>query len=262
MENKSHNFCSFCGAKMKGYGSSKVFKQCTTCGMIFRDTQKEEILIDKLYEESWQKPEANIEKTGGTSLKLARIYTEYLLRDLRLNNFANKRILDFGAGRGSFSEALSEAGAEIFLFEPYGYDYLNSKGYKVFRDLAEIPESLKFDGIVSIDVMEHLEAPWSDLVKISLYVKEGGWIFLATPNSGSLNSIVNKHKWRELQNPSHLTMLNSKNFEVMLERVNLKEFKRLTWNIDYHQNGLRNIAIRVLRVFGLDGELRYLIRIP
>ena len=253
--------CPLCNSSIKRYFRSTEFFQCSACKLIFRGNSSDQDVILNIYQKSWLLPEKNTLETGGTNPELARIYTNLLLRTLNKSSLDGLAILDFGAGRGTFSDSMSENGAQVFLYEPFGYDYLARKGYRVIRDFSEIKPDLLFDGIVSVDVLEHLEKPWEDLQKLTAHVKPNGWLFLATVNSSSLNSIIRKHNWRELQNPSHLVMFNHHNLESMFMKINLKRFQRLKWKVNYHRFFIRQWLIYLQQMLGLDGELRYFIRV-
>jgi 2-polyprenyl-3-methyl-5-hydroxy-6-metoxy-1,4-benzoquinol methylase len=252
--------CPFCESVAEEYYRSKEFVRCASCGLILRSDPGKENNLSDLYKKSWLLPEKNQLETGGTDQILAQVYSGLLLKTLKLNTFHNQRILEFGAGRGYFSDSLVDRGAQVFLYEPYGYEYLVSKGYRVFRNFSEIDTDLHFDGIVSIDVIEHLEEPWNDLRELARYLKPHGWMFLSTPNSGSLNSMISRHEWRELQNPSHLMMFNQTNIESMFQRLNFHSYQKLKWPVNYHRFIIRQWLIFLLQFFGLDGELRYLVR--
>jgi 2-polyprenyl-3-methyl-5-hydroxy-6-metoxy-1,4-benzoquinol methylase len=255
---KEFNACSFCGSSTRIYNNSSYFLKCTGCGLIFRYQSEVESSLEGHYQESWKSPAKNMLETGGTDLQLGKMYTLHLLKDLGLKNLNGLRILDFGSGRGSFASALTDLGAEMHLVEPFGYDYLVSKGYMVYRNISDINSEIMFDGIVSIDVLEHLERPWEELAKLSLKLKHKAWFYLTTPNSGSLNSILRKRKWRELKNKSHLVMMNSQNFERILLKTGFTQFKRLRWSINYGRFFIRQWLILILQHLSLDGELRYL----
>lgn len=102
------------------------------------------------------------------------------------------RILDVGAGTGSFSKRLIDqgyAGTEAVEFHA---DWFQVPGVPVHAlDLqddwaAKLPAPA--DAVVSLEVIEHLENPWHFARQCALAVKPGGVIVLSTPNIQSSRS--------------------------------------------------------------------------
>jgi len=166
-------------------------------------TQKE---LFALYTNSWQHPERSRSETGGTDLRLARIYAKLLARSLGLRDLKGLRILDFGAGRGDMLKALMELGAEVVGVEPYGLDFLRDQGFEAYEDISEVKGD--FDGIVTIDVIEHPRNPWDILKDLSNLLKVGGWIYVATPNPTGLNAKINRGNWREAKKQGIFSFLS------------------------------------------------------
>jgi 2-polyprenyl-3-methyl-5-hydroxy-6-metoxy-1,4-benzoquinol methylase len=69
------------------------------------------------------------------------------------------RVLDYGAGRGAMALELKKRGADVVAVEPFGCDYLIELGVSAYRDLSDLPATLLFDGIVCLEVIEHLRDP-------------------------------------------------------------------------------------------------------
>ena len=216
-------------------------------------TQEE---LDDLYAKSWQNPERFRSETGGTELGLARIYGKLLAGSLGLRNLKGLRILDFGAGRGDMLKALMELGAEVVGVEPYGLDFLRAQGFEAYGKVSEVKGD--FDGIVTIDVIEHLRNPWDTLKDLSALLKTGGWIYVSTGNPTGLNAKINRGNWREAKKAGHLLFPSPSTMERMLCEAGFTKVKRLRWLIRFHRNPLRVMANYIMQMTGLDGELRYL----
>src|SRR5205823_4085133 len=140
--------------------------------------------LAKIYQKSWLDPYEYRSETGGTDLDLARTYVRRLANSLGFKDFSGLKILDFGAGRGAMLTALKELGADVCAIEPFGYQFLENKGFITFRTLDEIPVGIIFDGIVAIDVIEHLYAPWNELRRFLEILKDSGWVYISTVNAG------------------------------------------------------------------------------
>lgn len=256
--NRFHHLdqCPICGNYQEGMTVGS-FLECRVCGLL----SKKEVDFDEIdtqYKAGWESPSAHIQQTGATDMELSESYIAHLLKELRIKSFQGLRILDFGAGRGSMAEALLHAGAEVVCIEPYGMEELESKGFTVFRSIVDLPEDLLFDGIVCLDVIEHLFNPWEDFNHLRDFLAPNGWIFVSTPNSASLNSKLSGENWRERKNPGHIFLFNPNNLSQTLEIAGYSGIRRLKWNIVYHRNLLIQIKDFVLLQSGLDGELRFL----
>ncbi len=78
-----------------------------------------------------------------------------------LGTLKNKNILDLGCGPGVLLEDLKKDGANIFGIDisPSAVDFCKSRGLDVKKaDVLEFPfKKEKFDGILAIDLLEHIE---------------------------------------------------------------------------------------------------------
>jgi 2-polyprenyl-3-methyl-5-hydroxy-6-metoxy-1,4-benzoquinol methylase len=252
--------CPYCGTRASRHWRKLNFWQCLSCELIFKYPLPEMDSVIELYEKSWTSPSENRSETGGTSLELARSYTVKLAQTLKLKDFTGLRILDFGAGRGDILTALTELGAEMYGVEPFGYEGLVDRGFKMFRTLDDIPEDLKFDGIITIDVVEHLWSPWDEISRFSSLLKNGGFVYISTPNAGSLRARIQGEKWSEALRPGHFVLFNGVSMEKMLRRAGYNNPKRLRWFMNFTDNSFRNFMGYLLQAARIDGELRYLIR--
>lgn len=253
--------CPFCSHReINVYSSALSVWRCLSCGLLFMNALRSEVESAELYKNAWADPRDHEDETGGTNLKLARVYLQKLIPFLCLRNFKKLKILDFGAGRGNILIALSELGADVYGIEPFGYEYPKDKGFKVFRGIEEIPKGFLFDGIIAIDVIEHLFSPWDTINKLYGLLNAAGWFYIATPNANSLNAKFFVSHWREFRNLSHIYFFNSCCIEKIFTKLGIVQYKRIRWFIRYNSNPLQNLAHYFLQFFRLDGELRYVLR--
>ncbi len=249
--------CPFCGTAATPYLATAGFGKCRSCSLIFRAEVSGPADLDELYAQSWAHPETNRSETGGTELAHSHIYARLLAGTLAINDFRGLTLCDFGAGRGSMAQALTELGAEVIAIEPYGHEYLISHGIKTYKTLADVPEKIEFDGIVSVSVLEHLRAPWQELEQLRRRLKANGWAYFATPNAAGLAARITGNRWREALRPGHLVLLTPETIGNALSKAGYTNFRRLKWYIGYRQ-GIRKALGYALQLSGLDGELRYL----
>ncbi|MFW2387502.1 MAG: class I SAM-dependent methyltransferase, partial [Polyangiales bacterium] len=109
-----------------------------------------------------------------------------------------KRVLDFGCGGGFLIPALSRVAGEVYGvdFSPTSVELTNERNANIanFRGATSPMEALdaglKFDGILSVEVIEHLSdeqlAGTLDIIKRLL--TPGGVIAFTTPNDEDLGA--------------------------------------------------------------------------
>lgn len=127
----------------------------------------------------------------------ARVHHRIIEKVNRLK-FENKtiRILDCAGGSGALikriKDNLNEKGFECYLVSN---DYENQLTYeqvdeKIQLDLnysfAHAIEGEKFDIILAIEIIEHLNNPWLFVKELYQLVENDGLIYISTPNSTSL----------------------------------------------------------------------------
>lgn len=251
--------CPFCNSTATTiHWKQTNFRRCSSCELLFKNIMKTEVEVSELYKKGWLDPSVHKNMTGGTDFGLARDYVKKLAISLGLKNFSGLKILDFGAGRGDVMNALAELGADVWGVDLFGYDYLRSKGLRVFRTIEEIPENILFDGIITIDVIEHLFEPWKIIRRLFGLLNHNGWVCLTTPNAQGLNVKISRFRWRELSNTGHFVFFTPKSLQSIFAYIGCVRYQRLRWFVRYSNNPLLNIGHFLLQLFRSDGELRYL----
>jgi len=249
--------CPLCRAALNSKRQRSAFSKCLSCDVMVRVPLPSDEELGELYRDGWRDPAENPRETGGTDMRLARIYSADLARALSIRDFAGCKILDFGAGRGAMLAALSELGADVFGIDPFGAPCLERQGFRAYRALSDLPRSLRFDGIVMIDVIEHLSAPRVVLRQLSEILKNRGWIFIATPNMDGLAARLSGSRYREALKPGHVILFGLEGLKKLLEQAGFVWCRRLTWLVPYSRNPLRRLVHYALQSTGMDGEARY-----
>lgn len=100
-------------------------------------------------------------------------------------------ILDLPCGAGRFARQLATAGysvtaADVAHVEPFRFDIANRVLMDFNRGL--LFSDAQFDGVVSIEGIEHLENPSQFLRDLARVIRPGGTIVLTTPNPDSFRS--------------------------------------------------------------------------
>lgn len=99
----------------------------------------------------------------------------------------NAKILELGSGLGEFAQKILINNNDITCLDiDEGYvANLRKNGFKA--DKADFNTSLKFndsqfDGVVTLEVIEHLVNAEFFLCEIKRVLKKGGWLLISTPN--------------------------------------------------------------------------------
>jgi SAM-dependent methyltransferase len=240
--------CPFCAGDIRPYWPSVSFSRCVACGLLARNPVPSDAELADLYERGWNDPHSYRDHGGGTTPAhaLGR-------RDLR-----GMRILEFGAGRGTLSGAVAALGAEVHAIEPFGYHELQARDIPAYRWLGEVPPDLTFDGVLAVDVVEHLREPWRELSALRERLGKGGWLYVSTANTHGLNAMLRRARWREAAKPEHLVFFSPRLFAAVLRQCGYIRCRRLRWRVRYSDKPLRRVFHSATQTLGLDGELRYL----
>ena len=249
------NFCCpICQSKnIKELFTDNYFKyyKCKNCSVIFKKKISDEFSLKNYYSNIL----SNDEKTEATPISiLNQIITKIL--EKRCNISKNDFILDYGCGSGNLLRILKDKNYKnIYGIEPYNTLNLE-KDIAIFRHLKEIPENIKFDIILMIEVLEHIENPYNILDKLFFRLKKGGYLFLTTPNLNSLKAKFLKFNWKEIQRPSHLILYNKTSLKMLFKKYPISS---LTFIKDIYYTD-RKFFEDILNIFFLTGNIKILLQ--
>jgi glycosyltransferase involved in cell wall biosynthesis/SAM-dependent methyltransferase len=123
---------------------------------------------------------------------LHRLALPHVLRHLATAESSDRRlrVLDLGAGTGSMSQLLHSAGYDVEAcdLEPGQFQYSGVTCRKA--DLTErLPyEDASFDGIVCVEVLEHVDGHERLFREVARVLRPGGVFLFTTPNVMSIKS--------------------------------------------------------------------------
>ncbi len=249
--------CPFCRGRALKIWAGENFWSCMACDLRFRHPLPSSSELDALYGEAWRAPENHRSETGATDGDLADLYTRRLVKSLGGADLSGQVLLDFGAGGGDFSVALRKLGAEVHAVDAYSYEHLRSRGITAHRRLSDIPTGIRFDGIVSVEVIEHLVQPWQVLSDLRARLTSGGWLYVSTPNASGLNARLMRKGWREAAKPGHVVLFTPASLELTLRRAGFQE-RRLRWFVGYSRSRAKRFLQYSLQMSRLEGGLRSL----
>jgi len=184
-------------------------------------------------------------------------YNTYIYKKI-LRHIQPGKNLDFGCGFGNFLKFTKSKTNLSFV----GYEINNTAINKLKKDnipyVENINNSEKYDNIVSINVLEHIEDDTKILVKLSKILKPRGKLILYLPHSmilwTKLDSLVDHH--RRYTKKDLFEKLKKSNFEIdSVEYVDfigslvLIIFKILRVNPNYSKNRLIFYDRSVFKVF-------------
>lgn len=250
--------CPLCGSSLSPYWARANMLRCSSCSLLVRVPRPQNEELEEFYSRSWSEPIAHVQGTGGTDAKLAVLFARLLAQRAGRASLSGMRLLDYGAGRGEMVRALADLGADVYAVEPFGYQHLVEGGLNAYRSVDELPPDLLFDGIVTIDVVEHLWEPWKELAGLRDRLTPLGWLYVATPNAGGVSGRVKGGAWAQAHNPGHLLLFSARSMEETLSRAGFARWHRLRWFVQYSRSPFKKALHFVLQTLLLDGELRYL----
>ena len=152
---------------------------------------------------------------------------EVMLEAVNYNNFLMSLVhhysndqspaLDFGAGIGTYTAALTLPAREVYCIEPdlQAQALLKSRGHPVFSDIDQL-EGESFSYVYSLNVLEHIDDDLKIAVKLAGLMKPGATLFVYVPAFNhlrtSMDDLVGHH--RRYTRKSLMKLLNSAGLEV------------------------------------------------
>ncbi len=201
----------------------KVF-QCSKCSVRFLDKfAPSELYESKEYRQNYCDSD-RLEDFWKTHDEL----WNNKLHRLGIHNCRNKSIADFGAGGGSFLDALQGFAKKTIAIEPtqHWHEEMSNK-HRVFSYGKElVATGIKVDIGVSFDVIEHVPDPQTYLREIHDSLIKTGKIFLMTPNSKEILFDLAKENFEPFYfRTAHSYYFCEDSIKFLLKRVGFKKLK-------------------------------------
>jgi SAM-dependent methyltransferase len=118
------------------------------------------------------------------------------------------KLIDVGCGIGYFLDEAKKRGWEVYGTEFSGKsaDICSAKGINIRKGIlnADNYQAGMFDIITSFEVIEHINNPRTELKTFNSILREGGLVYVTTPNFNSLLRYRLKSAYNVITYPEHL----------------------------------------------------------
>ena len=224
---------------------AKLWMFCPDCGTLYTRWFPEEFLA------LGQKPRLVYPRKDHIAVQdaasfLLRSWNEILNAAQALSlEGGQKDLLEVGVGNGHLIAVAQEMGYQVTaveILEQVAQETADLLGCPILcGDFLQMSEERQFDLIIMGDVLEHLKDPTEGLRKVHRLLREGGVLWLSTPNYESAFSRLRKMEdpmWRE---PHHITYFSRKSLTWLVERTG---FRIKRYSVSNHYNGSMELLIQ------------------
>ena len=177
------------------------------------------------------------------------------------------KLLDLGANFGHF---LSVAGSsyDAMGIEPnpsavawsrseFGVGNAQGSIYEL-SDHCKIPPRI----MTAWDVIEHLDDPRRALRECRSHIMTGGWIFLSTPDTGSLVARAMGRRWHYQDPVQHINLLSRRNLDRLLLESGFRAVEHITLGRTYRLSYILSRIEFLLDTHPLARPVRMMRRLP
>ncbi len=226
--------CLLCGGTARKHVLERdglSMARCSLCGVVYTDPQP---ALDELRQHSNAKfstPEPFL--SFPAEARQAACDTLGLLKRLT----GGGRLLDVGCGAGTLAACSAEFGFEATGCErsPQLAAYAAGQGIDVvccdFLDFPERAGSAPFDVIVMSEVIEHFSSPRRAVRKARELLREGGILYLTTPNIASWPARLQRDRWVHVHPTDHMCLFSPVTIRSLLHSEHFGVQSIQSWNL-------------------------------
>jgi SAM-dependent methyltransferase len=192
----------FAGLKLHEPMAGGALYRCTRCDLLFRyprlDFDKYSSLYDNEVTNIWDMP------------LLRR--DQFLVKSFIENQTTVRSVLDFGCYSGhllsSLRSNLVKFGVEVNSAAAQATR--TKTGASVVKNLGELPSDLKFDVIIAMDVIEHIESPKKLVAGLLERLHPHGKLLITTGDSRTLLWRLVGARWWYSYFPEHIAFISQR----------------------------------------------------
>jgi 2-polyprenyl-3-methyl-5-hydroxy-6-metoxy-1,4-benzoquinol methylase len=200
------------------------YLRCATCHLLAIDPMPSEEQIAVHYAGNFQSGNYSTIRTFADPYR--GIYRQYIRWMAGFVQLKGAHTLDVGCFTGDLvGLLLSEAQADAYgveLQEDAAAIAEKVAPGRVFRHNIDHPTAslaeASFDAITMMGLIEHVQTPGALLARARAMLKEGGWLFLQTPNASSWAARLSRTWWPPLAPVEHLHLFSEAAIRGALER--------------------------------------------
>jgi len=227
-----------------------TFVRCRGCGHLYLDPRPSSDDLDVIY------PPNYYALSGPSNPLVARVQRHWEAGKVRLYREAigsgRRRILDIGCGNGRFLEMLRDHGDP--RWELVGVDF-DERAVKQCREAGFEAHAVRvedytaereaFDGIVMLQLIEHVDDPVKVAARAFDLLEPGGCFIVETPNLAGLDyRLFQGRTWGHYHFPRHWNLFSTESLHRMLAgqgfRIERTDYLISTsaWTISLHNSFL------------------------
>jgi len=213
------------------------FVRCASCGLVQRNPQPDKAEIIARYSAVFGNDYLSYElENEAAFLKLQQL----ALRDAKFDEVENAlfrageppSVIDIGCATGALIAYLRDrkwrvTGVEISPCAEYAQKERRLDVRNVPLEENKFPQG-SFDVVLASHLIEHLNDPSSFLTEVNRVLKEGGHVFITTPNISGFQARLYGGRWRSAIF-DHLYLFSVRTLSRMLRKAGFKIERIRTW---------------------------------
>jgi ubiquinone/menaquinone biosynthesis C-methylase UbiE len=268
--------CPNCGEKRNNniVGQKHLFNivECQSCHLVFAFSLTDASPIMDLYESGRIIEDSgteNFNEQGEIIIPAWKDAEQEKILKTIIKYKQNGKLLDIGCLWGIFLKKAAQNNFEVNGIEPmkkaadYAQRYAHAKIFQGTLEEAHYPDE-SFDAITVLDVLEHMQNPWSSIEKLKRILKTQGLLIICIPNIKGLFPTLRKYycklrgiSWIPIEPPFHLFGFNSTNFCKMIKNIGFEilQLQYLSEFVTFSAGKPLTIKFLAIKLISKIGEL-------
>ncbi|HAZ03482.1 MAG: SAM-dependent methyltransferase [Bacteroidetes bacterium GWF2_42_66] len=230
--------CDSSESKLKILKNGFDYQICTDCGTVFcspRPTIKD---LNNFY---WNSKSAKFwfeeflpKVEESRREKIFKKKALQLFSTIKEKGISISNLCDVGAGSGIFLEELKKIRDDIsyYAIEPgqVSSKIIADKGFPVLQSSAETSSDWfdKFDFVVSLEVLEHVNKPLDFVLSMKNLLKRGGYCLITSLGYEGFDILTLGKDSNSISPPHHLNFPSVKGFELLFENAGFTDIQVTT----------------------------------